>query len=835
MNDEKSRIVELDLNDILPNRFQPRIKFNEESIIELCDSIKEHGVIQPIIVRPIGDKYEIVAGERRYKACVLSGRQTIPSRILDLNDKDSAEVALIENVQREGLTPIEEAISYKKILDMGYITQEQLAQKLGRSQSTIANKKRLLNLCDEVQEALMDEKISERHARSLLKLSKAEDQQGMLKRIIAERLTVRKLDEEIDKLLNGDKNVLNVSTPKETKKVEKSSEPVNPGFVDVDKIKYSAKDIEIEDSIIDLSYLFDDDIVSSNMVDNVVEEKKNSDNLNTTNLYNNVKDDKSKEENGVHEEMFIDNTNNSNFDFNSRPSNQNNLNIFSTPSNDQRMSMDDIMRTENSRLNNSSSNSNSQGSMFNNLMNQGQGSNVDNYIDAETFKNYLDPAYIDGQRQIEPQNKDVIDSSVFAKFLDPEYDLSNNNNPIKDQLAKNEPTVSSMSFGDYLNSDKKAEEIPVSQTIFDQPKSNVNIDALLQPTISTSVPEIKVDELPIVVPSEIPKEEPVVEVVPEPVKEEEPPVMVMATDLSSLNVTTPELSTTELLTSSPLEVDQSILKNIPSVESTSTVSAMPNLPIPTIVPSIDNNNNVKEEIVTKEESEVSMQEDIQSIVPKDYDVGAGSKEEKPDLLAPIGSPVNYSSGPYDPNKTIEQVNREREESQRRLYEQATAPLTPDFSAREEKVEEKKVEPVPSTPTDKPIFVTATQTNVSSLTTSPIIDNPELSNLLKREEEKVEDPTPAPVVQPEPYVEQTPINPSIDTIENKPIIVTDYDKQYDPVLPVNNMPIRPTIELKEVINMIRKLDNQIEALGFSIDTEEYDLEDQYQVIFKIDKK
>lgn len=201
------KVVELRIEDVLPNRFQPRIKFNEEAINELSKSIKEHGVIQPIVVRPIGDKYEIIAGERRYKASCMAELPTIPAIITDLNDKDSAEVALIENVQRENLTPIEEAISYKKILDMGYITQDALATKLGKTQSTVANKLRLLNLDDEVQEALLNEKISERHARSLLKLNDKTKQKELLNRIISERLTVRKTDDEIEKILNGNSNI----------------------------------------------------------------------------------------------------------------------------------------------------------------------------------------------------------------------------------------------------------------------------------------------------------------------------------------------------------------------------------------------------------------------------------------------------------------------------------------------------------------------------------------------------------------------------------------------------------------------------------------------------
>lgn len=202
MNDNSSRIMDVDINEILPNRFQPRIQFDEEEILELSDSIKEHGVIQPIVVRTIGDKYEIIAGERRYKASVLAGKETVPVIVKNLNDRDSAEIALIENVQRKNLTPIEEALSYKKILDMGYMTQETLASKLGRSQSSVANKIRLLNLSDDVQEALLENKISERHARSLLRLPTSDLQNKMLKRIINERLTVRKTDEEIDKMKN---------------------------------------------------------------------------------------------------------------------------------------------------------------------------------------------------------------------------------------------------------------------------------------------------------------------------------------------------------------------------------------------------------------------------------------------------------------------------------------------------------------------------------------------------------------------------------------------------------------------------------------------------------
>ncbi len=212
---EEKKVIELNLDDVLPNRFQPRIRFDESAINELAESIKEHGVIQPIVVRPIADKYEIIAGERRYKASTIAGMKTIPALVANLNDKESAEIALIENVQRQDLTPIEEAVSYKKILDMGYLTQNQLADKLGKDQSTVANKLRLLNLDEDVQEALLNEKISERHARSLLRLEQ-KDQRKLLKEIIEKRLTVRKTDEEINKILTG------------TSGVHKSVEPVSP-------------------------------------------------------------------------------------------------------------------------------------------------------------------------------------------------------------------------------------------------------------------------------------------------------------------------------------------------------------------------------------------------------------------------------------------------------------------------------------------------------------------------------------------------------------------------------------------------------------------------------
>ena len=192
-------VMQVHIEDIIPNRFQPRLNFDEQALQELAESIKEHGIIQPLVLRKLGDKYEIIAGERRYKAATMAGLSTVPAVIANVDDNSAAEVAIVENVQRKNLTAIEEARSYKNLLDKGYLTQEGLAKKMGLSQPAIANKLRLLNLDDEVQQALLDEKISERHARTLLTIPDKETQKEWLHRIINERLTVRQLDTELKK------------------------------------------------------------------------------------------------------------------------------------------------------------------------------------------------------------------------------------------------------------------------------------------------------------------------------------------------------------------------------------------------------------------------------------------------------------------------------------------------------------------------------------------------------------------------------------------------------------------------------------------------------------
>ncbi len=218
-------VLQVHIEDIIPNRFQPRLTFDEQGLKELADSIKEHGIIQPLVLRKLGDKYEIIAGERRYKAAQIAGLTTIPAVIANIDDNKSAEVALVENVQRRDLTAIEEARSYKNLLDKGYLTQEQLAKRMGLSQPAIANKLRLLNLDEEVQQALLEERISERHARTLLSLNDKPAQREWLHRVINERLTVRQLDLELKKL--------------------KSASPTNNDLIDLGGEEESSGDVPL--------------------------------------------------------------------------------------------------------------------------------------------------------------------------------------------------------------------------------------------------------------------------------------------------------------------------------------------------------------------------------------------------------------------------------------------------------------------------------------------------------------------------------------------------------------------------------------------------------------
>ena len=244
--EEKDKIIYVSVDDIIPNRFQPRLAFDEKELNSLSESIKKYGVIQPIVLRKIGEKYEIIAGERRYKASLLAGLMKIPAIINQTDDNTSAEIALLENLQRKNLTVIEESQSYKKLLDRGF-TQDEIANKLGVSQSSIANKLRLLNLPKEVQEALLYNKISERHARSLLSLNNKEKQIQLLNKIINEKLTVKQTEEKISDILNNKTN-FNFETNDLTTTNNKSDKSVQE-FLNIDVPEVISIGQEIENDI----------------------------------------------------------------------------------------------------------------------------------------------------------------------------------------------------------------------------------------------------------------------------------------------------------------------------------------------------------------------------------------------------------------------------------------------------------------------------------------------------------------------------------------------------------------------------------------------------------
>jgi len=199
--DPHDTVQELRLTELVANQFQPRTVFDGDRIEELAVTIEEHGLLQPIVVRKQGTGYEIIAGERRYRAVRSLGWETIPAIVKEMTDETTASLALIENLQREDLTPIEEAEAYERLLALQDITQEVLARKLGRSQSTIANKLRLLRLPTDVREALKQRTITERHARALLPLKDEALQVTVLAEILEREWNVKETERRVERLM----------------------------------------------------------------------------------------------------------------------------------------------------------------------------------------------------------------------------------------------------------------------------------------------------------------------------------------------------------------------------------------------------------------------------------------------------------------------------------------------------------------------------------------------------------------------------------------------------------------------------------------------------------
>ncbi len=194
------KISNIALDKLIPNPYQPRRQFNQSELQELAQSIEAYGIIQPIVVRKVGEKYQIITGERRFRACCLLGLQEIPAIIQEMEDEKVAAVSLIENLQRRELNYFEEASAYSALINVFGMTQEELARKIGRSQAAIANKLRLLKLPEQVRSLILTGRITERHARALLKLNTVEMQIEVIQEIYEKDLNVKDTEELIEKI-----------------------------------------------------------------------------------------------------------------------------------------------------------------------------------------------------------------------------------------------------------------------------------------------------------------------------------------------------------------------------------------------------------------------------------------------------------------------------------------------------------------------------------------------------------------------------------------------------------------------------------------------------------
>lgn len=241
------QVQQIAVQQIVPNRFQPRKVFNEEKLDELARTIHIHGLIQPIILRKYEeDKYEIIAGERRFRAMQLLEWQEVPAIVQEMTDNETASVALIENLQREELTAIEEAEAYQSLMALNELTQEALAQRIGKSQSFIANKLRLLKLSEPIKQALLNREVTERHGRSLLALS-VEEQNELLTLIREKKLTVKET-ERLVKLKKVEKDKTSDRPKKRIKRISKDFRlAVNTIYKSIDLIKETGMTLEAKE------------------------------------------------------------------------------------------------------------------------------------------------------------------------------------------------------------------------------------------------------------------------------------------------------------------------------------------------------------------------------------------------------------------------------------------------------------------------------------------------------------------------------------------------------------------------------------------------------------
>lgn len=236
----ENEVIQIPVEKIEPSRYQPRLKFDEEKLQELTESIQQNGLIQPLTVRTMGDHYELIAGERRYRACRNAGFKEIPCFVLSPTDDQAAQMALIENVQRQDLSAIEEAKSYLQIMKQAHLSQEQVAKKIGKSQSAVANKIRLLNLPDDIQDGVIEGKITERHARALLTAPEKE-QLSIYKKIVKNGFNVRETETYIESLKKPKKTHARQKTQGHSKNVQIGINTIQQGIKMVEKLGIDVK------------------------------------------------------------------------------------------------------------------------------------------------------------------------------------------------------------------------------------------------------------------------------------------------------------------------------------------------------------------------------------------------------------------------------------------------------------------------------------------------------------------------------------------------------------------------------------------------------------------
>ena len=209
--DPKASEILLKINQVEPNRDQPRKEFDEDALLELADSIKQFGVLQPLLVQKKKDYYEIIAGERRWRAAKLAGLKEVPVLIKSYTDQEIVEISLIENIQRENLNPIEEAMAFKRLLEEFHLKQDEVAERVSKSRAAVTNSMRLLKLSDKVKQMIIDDMISTGHARALLAIEDEEQQYLLATKIFDEKLSVRETEKLVKSLKNPKKEVKKIT------------------------------------------------------------------------------------------------------------------------------------------------------------------------------------------------------------------------------------------------------------------------------------------------------------------------------------------------------------------------------------------------------------------------------------------------------------------------------------------------------------------------------------------------------------------------------------------------------------------------------------------------